>query len=110
MQQGFAFAVYKLNAAGDPITKGPEVEGKYVIKYVIPALKNYKQYYQDMQGFATYAAEFFPPAKFYFMVEDLQGKEMKLVNNEIDFTRVFNNPQRKQVDDLIIVILRIPND
>ncbi|MEX2591939.1 MAG: hypothetical protein WD426_04135 [Anditalea sp.] len=104
MLKGFAIAVFKSNAAGEPITKGPEVEGKYFVKYTSPALKNFPDTYRNLSPpLATYASAFFPPAKFYFIIEDLNGKQMDLREPIIDFKDAFTKPQQEKVNEMIVV-------
>jgi hypothetical protein len=104
MLQGFAFAIYKLNANGVPITKGPEVEGRYFIQYVMPALKNIPEAYHNLSPpLATYTAAFLPPAKYFFIVKDINGNLKNLQNPLIDTKDAFKNPQREEVKNMIIV-------
>src|SRR5690606_23502439 len=78
--KGFALAVYKIDAKGELITKGPEVERRYLVKYVSPALKDFPEAYHNLTPLATYASAYLPPAKLFFRVEDIQGKEVALQN------------------------------
>lgn len=104
MLQGFAFAIYKLNAQGVPVTKGPEVEGQYFIQYVMPALKNVPEAYHNLSPpLATYSAAFLPPAKYFFIVKDIQGNLKSLQNPLIDTKDAFKNPQREEVKNMIVV-------
>lgn len=108
--QAFAFAVHKINPDGEVITKGPEVEGKYLIKYVSPALKSFPEAYHDLSPLATYASAYLPPAKLYIIVEDINGKQVDLARPLIDFKAAFKSPQREQIKEMIIVTLNITND
>jgi hypothetical protein len=106
--KGFAFAVFKRNDVGAVITKGPEVEGRYYVKYAAPALKNIPQAYHSLNGPATYATGFFPPAKLHIVVEDMNGGQVQLQNHLIDFRSVFVNPQYGRLEEFTIVPLFIP--
>lgn len=105
--KGFAFAVYLLNENGELITTGPEVEGKYLIKYVSPALKDFPDAYHNLLSPATYASAFLPPAKLFLVVETISGEQVPLQNPLIDFKVAFDNPQQEKLKELIIVPLYI---
>ncbi len=106
--KGFAFAIYKRNEDGQIITKGPEVEGRYFLKYVVPALRDIPQAYHSLNGPATYATGLFPPAKLHIAVEDINGSQVQLQNHVIDFKTVFENPQYGRFEEFTIVPLFIP--
>jgi hypothetical protein len=101
----FAFAVYKFSESGQLITKGPEVEGRYKIKYVLPALKNIPNAYHSLRDPATYAVANFPPAKIFIVVEDFSGNPVAIQDQLIDFKVVYNNPQLVNPEKKIIVPL-----
>ncbi|WP_343852854.1 hypothetical protein [Algoriphagus jejuensis] len=103
----FAFAVYKYSDAGELITKGPEVEGKYKVKYVLPALKDIPNAYHPLRDPATYAVASLPPAKIFIVVEDFSGNQVSIQDPLIDFKVVFNNPQLGDQDRKIVVPLYI---
>ncbi|WP_200979632.1 hypothetical protein [Echinicola sp. 20G] len=110
ISKDFAFAVYKINEAGELITKGPEVEGKYKVKYVLPALKDIPSAYHTLRDPATYAVAALPPAKMYIIVEDFSGIPVSIQDPLIDFKVVFKNPQLINEDEMIIVPLYLSND
>ncbi len=103
----FAFAVFLLTDSGDLITKGDAVENKFTIRYVLPALKEFENAYHTISKHATYAVAAFPPAKFYFVVEDLQGNRVNIVYPTVDFRDEFNHPQEYNEDKQIVVPLKI---
>ena len=112
MLKGFAIAVMKSNASGKSITIGPEVEGKYFVKYTSPALKDYPDTYKNLSPpLATYASAYLPPSKLLFIIEDLSGKQMELKEPVIDFKDAFSKPLQDKVNELIVVpIYVITND
>ena len=105
--RGFAFAVYLYHEHGQLITKGPEVEGKYFIKYAVPALKDFSDAYHNLLSPATYASAYLPPAKLFVVVETISGEPVSLQNPVIDFKVAFKNPQQEKFNELIIVPLYI---
>lgn len=105
--RGFAFAVYLFDENGKLITKGPEVEGKYLIKYVSPALKDFPDAYHNLLSPATYASAYLPPAKLFLVVETITGEQVSLQNPVIDFKAAFKNPQQEKFKELIIVPLYV---
>lgn len=107
LSKEFAFAVYKFSNTGVLITKGPEVEGKYKIKYVLPALKDIPNAYHSLRDPATYAVAKFPPAKIFIVVEDFSGNQVSIQDQLVDFKVVFDNPQLINPDKKIVVPLYI---
>ena len=105
--RGFAFAVYLFDGNGELITKGPEVEGKYLIKYASPALKDFPDAYHNLLSPATYASAYLPPAKLFLVVETINGEQVSLQNPVIDFKAAFKNPQQEKFKELIVVPLYV---
>ena len=103
----FAFAVYMYSENGELITEGPKVEGKFIVRYVLPALRDFENAYHTIRTPATYAVAAFPPAKMHFVVEDLNGNRMNIQYPTIDFREEFAKPQRYNEDQVIVVPLRI---
>jgi hypothetical protein len=103
----FAFAVYMYSENGELITEGPKVEGKFTVRYVLPALKDFENAYHTIRTPATYAVAAFPPAKMFFVVEDLNGNRMNVQYPTIDFREEFAKPQLYNEDQVIVVPLRI---
>ncbi|RDC62698.1 hypothetical protein [Adhaeribacter pallidiroseus] len=108
MEQGFAFAVYKINAAGETITKGPEVEGQYSVHYALPALRSFTNaYHECAPGRATYAYASLPPAKYFFEVRDNKGKVVALQNPLIDTKDAFRASRITGEKKIIKIIIRV---
>ncbi|WP_026968064.1 hypothetical protein [Algoriphagus terrigena] len=103
----FAFAVYMYSKEGELITEGPKVQGRFIVRYVAPALKDFENAYHTIRTPATYAVAAFPPAKMYFVVEDLNGNRMNVQYPTIDFREEFSKPQFYNEDKVIVVPLRI---
>lgn len=103
----FALAVYKYSEQGELITEGPEVEGKYTIRYVLPALKDYENAYHTIRNPATYAIGAFPPAKIYMVVEDEEGNRMDITHPVVDFKLAFDSRQLVNENKMIVVPLKI---
>ncbi len=103
----FALAVYKYSEDGELITKGPEVEGKYIVSYVAPALKDIERAYHHITNPATYAIGSFPPAKMYLVVDDEMGNRQNLQYPLVDFKLAYETAQQVNEDNLVIVPLNI---
>lgn len=103
----FALAVYKYSEEGELITEGPEVEGKYLIRYVLPALKDYENAYHTIRNPATYAIGAFPPAKIYMAVEDEDGNKVEIQHPVVDFKVAFDSRQLVNENNMIVVPLKI---
>lgn len=103
----FAFAVYKYSEEGELITKGPEVENKYFISYVVPALKDFSDYYKPILNPATYAIASLPPAVMYIEVKDINGNVVSINNPKIDFKSVYEDPHELNENKMIKVPLFI---
>ena len=100
----FAFSVFKI-VSGKAVTKGQEVEGKYSVKYVSPALKDLKDYYHTATGLATYAQANLPPAKFYIEVFDnAKNKKISLSNPIIDTRDAYTSPYGSYKQSIIVPI------
>jgi hypothetical protein len=103
----FALAVYKYREDGELITKGPEVEGKYIVSYVAPALKDIERAYHHISNPATYAIGSFPPAKMYLVVDDEMGNRQNLQYPLVDFKLAYETAQNVNEDNFVIVPLNI---
>jgi primosomal protein N'' len=103
----FAFAIFKLDSNGNPITKGPEVQKKYNVQYACPALKDSPNAYTPIDESATYAFESLPAARFALIVTDRNGKPVKLQREIVDTRKAFSDKHRKFVDKYIIIPLHI---
>lgn len=100
----FAFSVFKI-VSGKAVTKGQEVEGKYSVRYVSPALKDLKDYYHTATGLATYAQANLPPAKFYIEVFDnTKNKKIPLSNPVIDTRDAYTSPYGSYKQSIIVPI------
>ena len=109
----FAFLVHKYSPAGDPITKGPEVEGRFKIQYAMPALEGRTDTYIDAEGLATYALADLPPAKLLIIITDISNTEpVSLLTQTIDFKVAFGYTNRKTINEqeYIIVPMYLPHD
>lgn len=104
----FAFAIYKLNEAQKPVAKGAEIEGRYFVQYVCPALKDFQDYYHDIcPPLASYAGAYLPSAKYYISVRDLNKKPLRLLNPLIDTRDAYENPQRESFKKMIKIPIYI---
>lgn len=100
----FAFSVFKI-VSGKTVTRGQEVEGKYSVRYVSPALKDLKDYYHTATGLATYAQANLPPAKFYIEVLDnARNKKISLSNPIIDTRDAYTSPYGSYKQSIIVPI------
>lgn len=109
MLRGFAFAVYSFGENGEPITKGADVEGKYMVKYAMPALKDEINTHRETDGLASFALAMLPPAKFYIVVVDISdgGKVVPLQNPLVDFKVAFRNTGRESINNQEFIIVPI---
>lgn len=106
--RAFAFAIYKLNEAQKPVLKGAEIEGKYFVQYVCPALKDFQECYHDISPpLASYAGAYLPSAKFYISVKDLNNKPLKLMNPLIDTRDEYEKPDRVIVNKMVKIIINV---
>lgn len=107
--KGFAFAVYTVGENGEPVTKGAEVEGRFMVKFAMPALKDEVRTHKDTDGLASYALAMLPPAKLFIIVTDISdgGKIIPLQNPLIDFKVAFRNLGRETINDQEFIIVPI---
>lgn len=103
IEKAFAFAVYKIRPDGTPVIKGPEVEGKYAIQYVCPALKDFPNTFHHIRDFATYAPARLYPAKYYLQVQHITGKAVQLRDPIIDAREEYNRPEPQFHKKMIII-------
>ncbi|MXV50320.1 hypothetical protein GS399_04995 [Pedobacter sp. HMF7647] len=101
--KGFAFAVYKIHPDGTIITKGPEVEKKYTIRYVCPALQEFESSYHVLSNPATWAFANLYPSKYYIQVRDIFGKQVPLQNPLIDVQDIYERPQQQYHNKMMII-------
>lgn len=110
----FAFLVHKYTSTGEPITKGPEVEGRFKIQYAMPALEGRTDTYIEAEGLATYALADLPPAKLLIIVTDIteSTEVVPLLVKTVDFKVAFGYTNREKINEqeYIVVPIYLPHD
>ncbi|MBC7913122.1 MAG: hypothetical protein H7Y07_03270 [Pyrinomonadaceae bacterium] len=102
----FAIAICKIKGDGTPVTRGPDVEKKYIVRYVCPALKDFKTSYHKFPEPATWSVAKLYPSKYYFEIL-LGANKVSLQEPLIDVLDFYKNKKPGKPNEAIKILINI---